>query len=50
MQFDSLNLKLEPVPGAAPAFRVTVNAVQWLAASAAVRADGGYLVALWGSD
>lgn len=50
MQFDSLNLQLEPVPGAAPAFRVTVNAVQWLAASAAVRADGGYLVALWGSD
>ena len=44
------DLKLEPLPGAAPAWRALCDAGQWLAACEAAAAAGGRLGALWASD
>jgi len=43
-------LRLEPLAGAIPAWRVAVDAQGWLRACEAVAARGGRLAALWGSD
>jgi Ni,Fe-hydrogenase III large subunit/Ni,Fe-hydrogenase III component G len=43
-------LRLESIPGAAPAWRAPCSPGQWLAASEAVAAAGGRLGALWASD
>jgi Ni,Fe-hydrogenase III large subunit/Ni,Fe-hydrogenase III component G len=43
-------LKLEPMPGAAPAWHAQCDARQWLAACRATAAAGGRLGALWASD
>jgi Ni,Fe-hydrogenase III large subunit/Ni,Fe-hydrogenase III component G len=43
-------LSLAPLPGAACAWRVAVDARQWRAAAEAASASGGRLAALWASD
>jgi len=43
-------IALAPMPGAARAWRVAVDARQWRAACEAASAAGGRLVALWASD
>lgn len=43
------DLRLEPMPGAVPAWRAAVDAQGWLRACEAVAARGGRLAALWGS-
>ncbi len=43
-------LKLEPLPGAAPAWRARCDRAQWLQACEQVAAAGGRLAALWASD
>ena len=43
-------LKLEPLPGAAPAWRALCDPGQWLVACEAAATAGGRLGALWASD
>src|SRR5258708_3294197 len=43
-------LNLEPLAGAAPAWRALCDPGQWLAACEATAASGGRLGALWASD
>jgi len=50
MQAPIPGLKLEPLPGAAPAWRALCDRSQWLAACEATAAAGGRLGALWASD
>ncbi|MGE5523093.1 MAG: NADH-quinone oxidoreductase subunit C [Rhodospirillaceae bacterium] len=45
-----LSLDIIPVAGAAPAGRARVDAPGWRAVCEHVAADGGRLIALWGSD
>jgi Ni,Fe-hydrogenase III large subunit/Ni,Fe-hydrogenase III component G len=45
-----LDIRLVPMEGLFPGARAEVNPAQWTAAMALVRDEGGYLVALWGSD
>jgi len=47
---ESYGLQLTEIPGATPAWRATVDALQWQRVADQVRAGGGCLVALWGSD
>ena len=50
MQSPIEGLRLEPLPGAAPAWRSLCAAGQWLTAGEAIAASGGRLGALWASD
>jgi Ni,Fe-hydrogenase III large subunit/Ni,Fe-hydrogenase III component G len=49
-KLSELDIRLTPMEGLFAASRAEVNAGQWKAALEAVRDQGGYLVALWGSD
>jgi len=50
MKLDGLNIELTQVSGAAPVFRAVVDAQQWSDCCRQVAAQGGRLVAFWGSD
>jgi len=50
MKLDGLNIEVTPIPGAVPGFRAEVDAAQWVDACRQVAAQGGRLVAFWGSD
>ncbi|MBI2312525.1 MAG: NADH-quinone oxidoreductase subunit C [Betaproteobacteria bacterium] len=50
MKLSDLDIRLEPLPAAFPAWRADVSEWQWISAHQAVREEGGYLVALWGAD
>jgi Ni,Fe-hydrogenase III large subunit/Ni,Fe-hydrogenase III component G len=50
MRIDELAVDLEPVAGAVRAWRAALDARGWRAAAERLRASGGRLVALWGSD
>ncbi|HEX9179938.1 MAG TPA: NADH-quinone oxidoreductase subunit C [Burkholderiales bacterium] len=45
-----LDIRVVPMEGLFPGARAEVNPAQWTAAMELVRDEGGYLVALWGSD
>jgi Ni,Fe-hydrogenase III large subunit/Ni,Fe-hydrogenase III component G len=50
MKAAELGLDLNPLPGAMPVWRATVNGQQWSETARGVRDRGGRLVALWASD
>lgn len=50
MNLIDLNVQFDELPGAVPAWRAHVDAAAWRAAFEHVAAEGGRLVALWGSD
>src|SRR5258705_13165713 len=50
MTLEKYNLKFVRLPGAIPAYRADVNAIEWVAACRHAREEGGRLVALWGSE
>ncbi|HEY7759698.1 MAG TPA: NADH-quinone oxidoreductase subunit C [Burkholderiales bacterium] len=50
MKPEELIPNLQPLPGAMPVWRGTVDAAAWRATAPVVREQGGRLVALWGSD
>ncbi len=50
VKLSKLNVALQPMPGLFPAARAEVDPRRWTAALELVRDEGGYLVALWGSD
>lgn len=50
MRIEGCDFEFSALPGAVPVSRATVDAVQWRAACSRIAADGGRLVALWGSD
>lgn len=50
MQLETFPIKLEPIPGAATAWRGTVDAAQLRDCCTWVKTAGGRLVSLWGSD
>jgi Ni,Fe-hydrogenase III large subunit/Ni,Fe-hydrogenase III component G len=47
---ETYGLKSTAIPGAVPAWRAVVDALQWQRVAGQVRAGGGSLVALWSSD
>ncbi|MDP1537470.1 MAG: NADH-quinone oxidoreductase subunit C [Burkholderiales bacterium] len=47
---EGYNIEFSALPGAVPALRATVDTAQWRTACGRIAADGGRLVALWGSD
>jgi Ni,Fe-hydrogenase III large subunit/Ni,Fe-hydrogenase III component G len=49
-RLSELDIRLTEMAGLFPAFRADVDTRQWSAALEVVRDQGGYLVALWGSD
>ena len=50
MQIEDFPVELNPVPGAMPVWRGSADAAQWRSLAEQVRAKGGRLVALWGSE
>jgi Ni,Fe-hydrogenase III large subunit/Ni,Fe-hydrogenase III component G len=50
MQIEDFPVELSPVPGAMPVWRGEVGEAQWRSLAQQVRAKGGRMVALWGSD
>jgi Ni,Fe-hydrogenase III large subunit/Ni,Fe-hydrogenase III component G len=50
MRIGHLDLLLEALPAPLPVWRGRVDAVQWMQAAEAVRAAGGRLVSLWGTE
>jgi Ni,Fe-hydrogenase III large subunit/Ni,Fe-hydrogenase III component G len=50
MALAGLNLPLQRLAAPLPVWRAQVDAVQWLAAARTAAAEGGRLVALWGTD
>jgi Ni,Fe-hydrogenase III large subunit/Ni,Fe-hydrogenase III component G len=50
MTLEKFNVRFARVPGAAPAFRAEVNAIEWMAACREANEQGGRLVALWGGE
>jgi len=50
MRLPGFAVELDPVPGAAPAYRARIAREALRPACERVRGDGGRLVALWGSD
>jgi Ni,Fe-hydrogenase III large subunit/Ni,Fe-hydrogenase III component G len=47
MQISGLDLEFEAIPAAVPIWQARVTSAQWQAAAAAVRDQGGRLLALW---
>ncbi len=50
MRLDGLDIDVEPIPSAVPAWRGVVGPSDWRATCLRIAADGGRIVALWGSD
>jgi Ni,Fe-hydrogenase III large subunit/Ni,Fe-hydrogenase III component G len=50
MALAGLNLPLQRLPAPLPMWHATVDAVQWLAGARSAAAEGGRLIALWGTD
>jgi Ni,Fe-hydrogenase III large subunit/Ni,Fe-hydrogenase III component G len=50
MRLEGLNVDWAPIAGAVPAYRAEVGPAQWSEACRVIAAQGGRLVALWGSD
>ena len=50
MRIEDFAIELTRLPGAAPVWHARVTAAEWRRACQQARAQGGRLVALWGSD
>jgi Ni,Fe-hydrogenase III large subunit/Ni,Fe-hydrogenase III component G len=50
VKLDGLNIDVEKLAGAMPAYRATVDADEWSDTCGRIARGGGRLVALWGSD
>jgi Ni,Fe-hydrogenase III component G len=50
MQLAGVSSPMQQLPGAVPAWHAMVDPAEWLAAAAAVQAQGGRLLSLWGVD
>jgi Ni,Fe-hydrogenase III large subunit/Ni,Fe-hydrogenase III component G len=50
MKLEGIDVEVTPVPGAVPAFLAEVGPPQWTESCQQVQAQGGRLLALWGTD